>query len=139
MADRRKSKAMLEVEKVEAAFVKMMAVFAERLGRGCSPRQARDDAIDWLHDEANTGLPQRGLICLGDRLDGVRLWVEREGDRYCVVMLTDDELKAQITLSLQGRQNAHKRALRIDCQAALNGNGFCRRVVSERIRRIAKG
>ncbi len=41
-------------------------------------------------------------------------------------MITDGQLRALITFSLRGRQNAHTRAMRKDCQAALDGDAFCR-------------
>ncbi len=46
--------------------------------------------------------------------------------------ITDERLRALLTQSLQGRQNAHKRALRKDIQAALTGDACCRESVAQR-------
>lgn len=46
--------------------------------------------------------------------------------------LTDAELETLITESQNGRQNAHKRALRTDAIAARDGSETCRQFLTER-------
>lgn len=45
--------------------------------------------------------------------------------------ITDDQIRELIALTRDGRQNAHTRALRNDCLAALEGSAFCREHVAE--------
>ena len=41
-------------------------------------------------------------------------------------MITDDQIRALLASTLGRRQNAHTRALRNDCRAALEGSVVCR-------------
>src|SRR5689334_19768307 len=47
--------------------------------------------------------------------------------------LSDDDLRKIITDSLEGRQNAYKRATRKDATAALAGDATCRAALAERL------
>lgn len=46
--------------------------------------------------------------------------------------ITDDRLRELIAETREGRQNAKKRAIRTDAEAALAGSDFCRQVMTER-------
>jgi len=49
--------------------------------------------------------------------------------------ITDDQIRevlaATLSLGGRGRQNAHTRALRVDCRAALDGSRVCRERVAQ--------
>ncbi len=49
--------------------------------------------------------------------------------------LTDAQLRIVIAKTLEGRQNASKRSLRKDAQAALAGDAFCRGAIAEDLQR----
>lgn len=53
-------------------------------------------------------------------------------------MISNKQIVAMVTESLKGRQNAHKRALRKDAEAALNGDAVCREAMAARVGKLPR-